>query len=67
MQAAEAVEMGMESCEIRENISLQDAAFAYQAYIGQRTGELIMKNEEVDPKAEAKRLVAMLWYGVGKG
>jgi len=27
---------------------------------------LIIKNEEVDPKAEAKRLVDMLWYGIGK-
>lgn len=52
--------------EIKENFGIRDVVFAYQAYIGQRTGELIMNNSEVDAKMEAKRLIYLLWYGVGK-
>lgn len=65
-QVYKAASMGKNSGEIRECININDVTFAYQAYIGQLTGELIMKNEEVDPKAEAKRLINMLWYGIGE-
>lgn len=58
--------MGKNSGEIRNCISTDDVTFAYQAFIGQRTGELIMNNEDVDPKAESVRLVNMLWFGIGE-
>lgn len=65
-QVYKVANIGKKSGEIRDNISINDVTFAYQAYIGQRTGELIMKNEDVNPKAESKRLVNMLWNGIGK-
>lgn len=65
-QVYKAVETGKTSRKIRDNMSIDDVVFAYQAYVGQRTGELIMTNEEVDPKSEARRLIEMLWYGIGE-
>ena len=65
-QVYEVVKVGKESGEIREGVSIEDVTFAYQAYVGQRMGELIMKDEDVDPKVEAKRLGDILWYGVGR-
>ncbi|WP_172954367.1 hypothetical protein [Solibacillus sp. R5-41] len=65
-QVYEVANMGKSSGEIRKCISANDVTFAYQAFIGQRTGELIMNNEHVDPKTESQRLVNMLWYGIGE-
>lgn len=65
-QVYEVANMGKNSGEIRKCISTNDVTFAYQAFIGQRTGEIIMNNEDVNPKAESKRLVNMFWYGIGE-
>ncbi|MBU5439564.1 TetR/AcrR family transcriptional regulator [Tissierella sp. MSJ-40] len=65
-QVYKAAKMGKDSGEFREEISVEDVTFVYQAYLGQRMGEFIMKDEDIDPKMEAKRLGDMLWNGIGK-
>lgn len=59
-------EMMKNAGEIREGVNTDDVTFAFRAYIGQRTGDLIMKHEDVDPRVEAKRLCDLLWYGIGR-
>jgi AcrR family transcriptional regulator len=58
-------EEGMASRELRSGIRPIDAAFLFQAIVGQRAGELLMKDEYVDPGKEARYLVSLLWHGVG--
>lgn len=50
--------------EVRDDVSAEDITFAFQAFIGQRTGDLIMKHEDVNLGVEAARLCNMLWYGL---
>lgn len=66
LQILEVASKGKELGEIKSNIQIHDVTFAFQAFIGQLTGELIMKNEEVNPKEKAKNIVNILWNGIGK-
>jgi AcrR family transcriptional regulator len=65
-QVKEIIKRGKQSSEFRDYISADDAVFAFQALLGQRSGDLLLKNEEVDPAAEANRLINILWMGIGR-
>lgn len=54
--------------EIRSDVAPADVAFAFNALVAQRGGELLMMpGDDTQPAAEAVRLVRLLWSGVGTG
>lgn len=65
-QVIKIAQLAKDSGDIRTEITVDDISFGFQAFVGQRTGELIMTDQDVDPKEEAKRLIDMLWFGIGK-
>jgi AcrR family transcriptional regulator len=52
--------------ELNPNINTEDATFAFQALLGQRAGDILLTGVTIDINAEAKRLVNILWLGLGK-
>jgi AcrR family transcriptional regulator len=57
-------EKGKEREEIREEVFVKDVCFLCQAVIGQRAGDMLMKQEVVDPHTEALYLVDLILYGI---
>jgi AcrR family transcriptional regulator len=43
----------------------EDIAFSFRALIGQRLADILLMGSVVEPELEAKRLVDLLWFGVG--
>jgi AcrR family transcriptional regulator len=56
---------GMSARVFSQSLSEEDIGFAYKALIGQRLAELLLSAALIDPAREAKRLVDLLWSGVG--
>ncbi len=52
--------------DLAPGISKDDAAFAFQALIGQRAGDILITGETIDVNNEAERLVRILWLGLAK-
>jgi AcrR family transcriptional regulator len=57
---------GIEAGAFKANRKPEDIAFVFKALIGQRLGDLLMTDEQVEPEVEAKRLIDLMWLGVGK-
>ena len=60
------MEKAIEQNELNAGITADDAAFAFLALVGQRAGDILIEEEEIQPAAEAERLVKLAWYGISK-
>lgn len=66
MAALEVIAAGKAQGAFRPQLEgAADVAFVYRALLGQRMADLLRTEEALQPRAEAKRLVDFLWYGVG--
>lgn len=66
MAVLEVLSAGEAKGAFRPHLKVEDVAFAFRALIGQRMADLLLAEGEVQPGAEAKRLVDLLWCGVGQ-
>jgi len=44
----------------------EDIAFVFKALIGQRLADLLITDTQVEPEVEAKRLIDLMWFGIGQ-
>ncbi|HKJ27088.1 MAG TPA: TetR/AcrR family transcriptional regulator, partial [Anaerolineales bacterium] len=44
-----------------ESITIDEAVFIFTALLGQRAGDILIADEAIDTKAEAERMVRMVW------
>ncbi len=52
--------------ELNAGITADDASFVFLALVGQRAGDILIAEEEIQPEAEAERLVKLAWCGISK-
>ena len=64
--AQDAIEKGVEAGEFLPGVAAEDITCIFRAVILHRQAELLLEGESVDAKKEAKRLVNLLWCGIGK-
>lgn len=57
---------GIEEGVFRANLKPEDIAFVYKALIGQRLADLLITDAQVEPEAEAKLLIDLMWLGIGQ-
>lgn len=65
-QILDVMRSGMAAGDFRPDIAAADAAFAFQALVGQRASDLLVLGQSYDPGAEAARIIDLLWRGVGQ-
>lgn len=65
MADLEIIAAGKAQGAFRPQLEGADVAFVYRALLGQRMADLLRMDGALQPRAEAKRLVEFLWYGVG--
>ena len=61
----QAILTGVEEGVFHTRLKTEDIAFAYRAMVGQRLADLLITKVQVDPHQEAKRLIDLLWMGIG--
>ncbi|SHF15780.1 TetR/AcrR family transcriptional regulator [Alkalibacter saccharofermentans] len=44
----------------------EDIAFVFKALIGQRLADILITDTQVEPEVEAKRLIDLMWFGIGQ-
>jgi AcrR family transcriptional regulator len=66
VQVREIISEALAAGELNTEVNEEDAAFAFQALLGQRAGDFILTGETIDIDQEAKRLVTILWLGLAK-
>jgi AcrR family transcriptional regulator len=59
------IEKGISEGVFASSLKVEDIAFAFKALIGQRLADLLLTESQVHPENEAKRLIDLLWLGVG--
>lgn len=57
---------GIEEGDFKADRKPEDIAFVFKALIGQRIADLLVTDTQVEPKAEAKRLIDLMWLGIGQ-
>lgn len=57
---------GIEEGVFKANRKAEDIAFVFKALIGQRLADLLMTDTQVQSEAEAKRLIDLMWIGIGQ-
>lgn len=63
-QIIKCIERGYNSRYFSNDFTLKEVIFAYQALVGQKISDLLINNERVDSKTEAKRIIRLLLNGV---
>jgi hypothetical protein len=58
---------GIEEGVFRANRKAEDIAFVFKALIGQKLADILITDTQVVPEAEAKRLIDLMWLGIGQG
>lgn len=59
------IDVGFAEGLFSRRLSREDIAFSFRALIGQRLADILLLGSVVEPELEAKRLVDLLWFGVG--
>lgn len=59
------IDKGFDESLFSSRLTREDIAFSFRAIVGQRLGDILLSGVDVEPELEAKRLVDLLWFGVG--
>jgi len=65
--ARRAIREGLAKGEFADGLEEEDICFVYRSLIGQRMSDLLMLDIKANPVVEARRLVELMWFGVGYG
>ncbi len=62
----EVIVKGIKQGAFASNREVEDIAFAFKAMIGQRLADLLYSGTHVQPEEDAKRLIDLVWLGIGR-
>jgi AcrR family transcriptional regulator len=57
---------GDDSESLRPGISRGEAAFGFAALVSQHAGDALLSGSRIRPASDARRLVKLLWQGIGR-
>lgn len=66
IQVQNVIAKAIEDGEINPKMDIEKAAFAFQALVGQRAGDILLTGETVAIDRESEKLIDILWFGLAE-